>query len=143
MSFAVTVAGRTSLTSPNSPPALPPQPASAITTRRRAGKRTSVWWRAHAQGHVLAQRHAFAVADVPLPLQVLRVRDAQAAPALPARGGAADRSRGAARCERAPGADRRGTGRAAATRGTRVRGLRRLRCLGVRARARARAAAAH
>src|SRR3954466_6198004 len=132
MSFAVTVAGRTSLTSPNSPPALPPQPASAITTRRRAGKRTSVWWRAHAQGHVLAQRHAFALADVPLPLQVLRVRDAQAAPALPGGGRAADRSGGAPRGEGAARAHRRGAGRAAAARGARLRGLRRLCRVGVR-----------
>src|SRR3954463_12401239 len=122
MSFALTVGGSASLTSPNSPPALPPQPTSTNRVNSRAEKRTSVWWRAHAQGHVLAQRHALAVADVPLPLQVLRVRDAQAAPALARRGGAADRPRGAARCQRAAGADRRGAGGATATRRARLRG---------------------
>ena len=42
-------------------------------------------------GHLLAQLHALALADVPLLLQVLRVRDAPAAPARARRGRAAAR----------------------------------------------------
>ena len=59
------------------------------------------------QGHVLAQPDAVAVADVPLLLQVLRVRHAQGAP-VRARGGDRDpRRRGAPAGQGAAGADRR------------------------------------
>ena len=103
---------------------------------------------AHApQGHLLAQPDAVAVADLPLLLQVLRVRDAPGAPVL-ARGGprAARRRRAPAR-QGAAGADRRAARgqrrRARAAGGVRPRGLHRLRRLDLRARARAGPAAAH
>src|SRR4051794_1139757 len=130
-SSALGVAGSASLISPKELVApTPPQPARTNTATRKAESRTPVWWRAHAQGHVLAQRHALALADVPLPLQVLRVRDAQAPSALARRGGAADRPCGAARCQGVAGPDRRGAGGAFPARGARLRGLRRLRGVG-------------
>ncbi len=98
-------------------------------------------------GHVLAQRHAVAVADLRLALQVLRLRDAPAAPARARRGRAAARRRRAAQRQGAARAHRRRAGppprRARAARRAGLRRLRRVRRVVLRARARARAAAAH
>ena len=98
--------------------------------------------------HLLAQLHAVAVADVPVLLQVLRVRDAPGAPARARRGRAAARRRRAPRRQGAARAHRRAArGQPRASRARlaelRPRGLHRLRRVGLRARARARAAAAH
>ena len=57
--------------------------------------------------HLLAQRDAVAVADVPVLLQVLRVRDASGAPAHARGGRGAARRRRAAQRQGAAGADRR------------------------------------
>ena len=99
-------------------------------------------------GHVLAQRHALAVADVRVALQVLRVRDAPAAPARARRGRAAARRRRAAQRQGAAGADRRRARRitpacASGSRRSASTDFVGLRRVVLRARARARAAAAH
>ena len=98
-------------------------------------------------GHFLAQPHAVALQDVPVLLQVLRVRDAPAAPARARRGRADPRRRHAPQRQGAAGPDRRGarppSGRQEEARRARARGLHRLRRLGLRAGARARAAPAH
>src|SRR5205085_882532 len=98
-------------------------------------------------GHVQSQPDAVALANVPVLLQVLRVRDAHRAP-VRARAGARDprwrgaqAREGAARADgRAPGGQR-ARGRAPAQ--LRPRRLHLVRLLDVRARARAGAAAAH
>ena len=59
-------------------------------------------------GHLLAQPHAVALADLPVLLQVLRVRDAPAAPARARRGRAHPRRRRAAQRQGAARAHRRG-----------------------------------
>ena len=59
-------------------------------------------------GHLLAQPDALAVADVPVLLQVLRVRDAQAAPARAGGGRAHPRRRRAPQRQGAAGPHRRG-----------------------------------
>src|SRR5690349_24931803 len=101
-------------------------------------RRTWIWWRLDAPGHVFPQRHALALADVPLPLQVLLVRDAQAAPARAGGGRAADRPRRPPEREGAARADRRGARGAGPPGRARLRGLRGLRRVGVRAGAGAR-----
>src|SRR5829696_1633565 len=98
-------------------------------------------------GHLLAQRHALALADVRVALQVLRLRDAPAAPAHARRGRAPARRRRAAQGQGAARAHGRRSGapprRARAARRARLRRLRGLRRLVLRARAGARAAPAH
>ena len=100
-----------------------------------------------AAGHLLAQLHAVAVADVSVLLQVLRVRHAQGASVLAAGRGAPARRGRAAQHEGALGAHR-GAPRGQPRGGGAARGLRPLRLhvvrgLGLRARARARPVAAH
>ena len=117
-----------------------PSPSASRATRLRR-------LRADAAGHVFAELHAVAVADVPVLLQVLRVRDAPRPPVRAGRGREAARRRrparrqGAARADRREaGGERRG-GRAPGR--VRARRLHLVRRLGLRAGARARDAAAH
>src|SRR5271166_4327932 len=98
-------------------------------------------------GHLLAEPDSVAVADVPVLLQVLRLRHPPGSPLRPRRGdrdprwGRPQAGEGAARPDRrAPGGEP-GGGRAAE--GLWARGLHRLRGVGVRAGAREGAAAAH
>src|SRR3954451_3382470 len=78
-------------------PVVVPQPAvsAAAASRRQSATRTLgiVPTLDAPSRHLLAQRHALAVAYVPVPLQVLRLRDASAAPARARGGRAADRRR--------------------------------------------------
>ena len=94
-----------------------------------------------ATGHLLSQLHAVAVAHLPLLLQVLRLRDPPRPPLLPGRGRNPPRRRGPPQREGAARADRRGAGGQSrgrrAARLLRAPGLRLLRRLGVRVRARA------
>ena len=113
-----------------------------------SASRTPVSWRSDGPPrHLLPEPDALALADVPLLLQVLRVRHAQGAPARAGRGRADPRRRAQAPREGAAGAHGRGarppSGRPEAAERARLRGLHRLRGVGVRAGARARAAAAH
>src|SRR3712207_5484767 len=81
--------------SPGRSPPAPPQPVMrrAARTGMRA-VRTPVWWRPDGPPrHLLAQPDAVALPDLPLLLQVLRVRDAQGAPARARRGRAPPRRR--------------------------------------------------
>src|SRR5918993_5435942 len=64
----------------------------------------------NAPRHVLAQLHGLAVADVPVLLQVLRLRYAQGAPLLAGRGGRAARRGGQAARQGAARAHRREAG---------------------------------
>src|SRR5689334_6721418 len=133
-----------------SPPDAPPQPAQARRTRRASPRRsrtTGIVATDAPARHLLAKPDALALADMPLLLQVLRVRHAPPAPPR-ARGGRADpRRRPPPPCEGAArahgGGARPPSRRQTAAAGARLRGLHRLRRVGVRARAGARPAAAH
>ena len=110
--------------------------------------RTPVWWRPDGPPrHLLAQPDAVAVPDLPLLLQVLRVRDAPGAPARARRGRADPRRRPPPPRQGAARAHGRGarppSRRPQAPAGAGLRGLHGLRRVGVRAGARARPAAAH
>src|SRR5215212_6433664 len=99
--LGVKSSSRVAGSSGRSSPVVPPQPPSgasmARTSTRWSRVRTGGAYDAPRapQGDVLAQSHALAVPDVPVLLQVLRVRDAQAAPAR-AGGGRAHARRGRA-----------------------------------------------
>src|SRR5215211_8503849 len=94
-------------------PPVEPQPAAATARSAASGARSGRTEADEAScldsrtdappGHVLAQRHALPLADLRVPLQVLRVRDTPRAPARAGGGRAADRRRRAARRQGAAG----------------------------------------
>src|SRR5829696_6995012 len=112
-----------------SAPDAPPQPPrrSPMSTRGRANRTLGMVAMDGPPRHLLAQSDAVALPDVPLPLQVLRVRDPPGAPARARRGradprrGAPSPREGAARAH--GGGARPPPRRAQAPAGARLRGL--------------------
>ena len=115
--------------------------------RPRGGRSHSVAWALNAPHHLFAQLHALALADVPVLLQVLRLRHPPGTPLHARRGRAAPRGGRPAKRQGTAGPDGGAAGgqpggrRAASL--LRPRGLRRLRRLGLRAGPGARSAAPH